>query len=87
MHERVGAAMPVLLDSGIRSGRDVFKALAFGANAVLIGRPYVWGLAANGALGVAHMVRLLRDELEMTMALAGCRTLGDVAADSIRCRD
>ena len=87
IRERVGDAIPVLLDSGIRSGRDVFKSLASGANAVLVGRPYIWGLAANGALGVAHVVRLLRDELEMTMALTGCRTLVDVAAGSIHCRD
>lgn len=69
---------PVLLDSGIRSGADVFKALALGAAAVLVGRPYVWGLAANGAMGVAHVLRLLRDELEMTMALAGCARVGDI---------
>lgn len=85
IRQRVGAAVPLLLDSGIRSGRDVFKALAFGANAVLVGRPYVWGLAASGGLGVAQTIRLLRDELEMTMALAGCRTLTDIAPDSVRC--
>lgn len=83
IRERVGKELPVLLDSGLRSGRDAFKALALGATAVLVGRPYVWGLAAGGALGVAQVIRLLRDELEMTMALAGCRTLHDVAVDSI----
>lgn len=61
----------ILFDSGIRSGSDALKALALGAQAVLIGRPYIWGLAAGGALGVAHVIRLLRDELEMTMALTG----------------
>lgn len=76
---RVGRQVPVLFDSGIRSGRDAFVALAHGATAVLIGRPFVWGLAANGALGVAHVIRLLRDELELTMALTGCATLQDVA--------
>jgi 4-hydroxymandelate oxidase len=74
----VAGRVPVLFDSGLRSGRDVFVALAHGATAVLIGRPYVWGLAARGALGVAHVVRLLRDELEMTMALTGCARLGDI---------
>lgn len=78
--ERVGARVPVLFDSGIRHGRDAFVALAHGASAVLVGRPYVWGLAANGALGVAHVIRLLRDELEMTMALTGCAQLGDISA-------
>lgn len=69
----------ILLDSGIRSGRDAFQALAAGADAVLIGRPYIWALACDGAMGVARLLRALRDELEMTMALAGCRDLGEVA--------
>jgi 4-hydroxymandelate oxidase len=76
--KRVAGCVPVLFDSGIRHGRDVFVALARGATAVLIGRPYIWGLAASGAMGVAHVIRLLRDELEMTMALTGCAHLGDI---------
>lgn len=68
--------IPILLDSGIRSGSDAAKALAAGATAVLVGRPYVWGLATAGALGVAHVLRLLRDELEMIMALCGWREVG-----------
>lgn len=75
---RVAGRIPVLFDGGIRHGRDVFVALARGATAVLIGRPYIWGLAANGAMGVAHVIRLMRDELEMTMALTGCAHLGDI---------
>lgn len=75
---RIAGRIPVLFDSGIRHGRDVFVALAHGATAVLIGRPYIWGLAANGAMGVAHVIRLLRDELEMTMALGGCARLADI---------
>ncbi|MCC6916342.1 alpha-hydroxy acid oxidase [Nitrosomonas sp.] len=67
----------VLFDSGIRSGRDVYKALALGADAVMTGRPYIWGLAAAGALGVAHIIRLLRDELEMTMALTGVASISE----------
>jgi 4-hydroxymandelate oxidase len=70
--------IPVLFDSGIRSGRNAYKALMLGASAVLVSRPYIWGLAAVGALGVAHVIRLLRDELEMTMALCGARTLQDI---------
>lgn len=68
---QLGDKTTILFDSGIRGGSDAFKALALGAQAVLIGRPFIWGLAAGGALGVAHVIRLLRDELEMTMALTG----------------
>ncbi|NWG32786.1 MAG: alpha-hydroxy-acid oxidizing protein, partial [Rhodocyclaceae bacterium] len=75
---RVKGRAPVLLDSGIRDGRDVFKALSLGASAILLGRPYVWGLACAGALGVAHVIRLLRDELEMAMALTGCPDLSRI---------
>lgn len=74
----VGGKLPVLFDSGVRSGRDAYKALMLGAAAVLIGRPYIWGLATVGALGAAHVIRLMRDELEMTMALCGARTLQDI---------
>jgi 4-hydroxymandelate oxidase len=73
----VGPEMPLLVDGGIRRGTDVLKAIALGANAVLLGRPYVHALAASGALGVAHALRLLRDELEIAMALSGCKTLAD----------
>lgn len=72
----------ILLDSGIRNGQDVFKALAMGADAVMIGRPYIWGLAAGGALGVAHVIRLMRDELEMTMALSGVKNLQALKNDT-----
>ncbi len=69
---------PILFDSGIRSGRDAFVALQAGATAVLVGRPCLWGLSARGALGVAQALRILRDELEMSMALMGCATLADI---------
>ena len=77
----VPAGFPLLLDGGIRRGTDVFKALALGADAVLVGRPYVYGLAAAGASGVAHVVQLLRAELEVAMALCGCRELADITAE------
>ncbi len=64
----------VLVDGGIRRGTDLFKALALGADAALIGRPALYGLAHAGARGVAHVLRLMRDEFEMTLALCGCRT-------------
>lgn len=76
----VGPDVPLLVDGGIRRGTDVLKAIALGANAVLLGRPYVHALAAAGALGVAHALRLLRDELEIAMALSGCKTLAEADA-------
>ncbi len=71
----VHGALPLLVDGGIRRGTDVLKAMALGASAVLLGRPAIYGLAHAGAAGVAHVLRLLRDELEIAMALTGCRTL------------
>lgn len=79
----VGTDYPLLLDSGIRSGSDIFKAIALGANAVLIGRLQVYALAVAGALGVAHLMRTLREELELCMAQAGCATLADITPDLI----
>lgn len=78
MTAAVGGQCKILVDSGIRSGQDVFKALAMGADAVCIGRPYIWGLAAEGAMGVAKVIRTLRDELEMTMALTGVSSLAEI---------
>ena len=77
--QAVGGALPVVVDGGIRRGTDVLKAMALGASAVLVGRPAIWGLANAGAAGVAHVLRLLRDELEIAMALTGCATLADAS--------
>ncbi|MDO9406009.1 MAG: alpha-hydroxy acid oxidase [Polaromonas sp.] len=79
--DAVGGTMPLLVDGGIRRGTDVLKALALGASAVLIGRPCVYGLANAGAVGVAHVIRLLRDELEIAMALTGTSRLDQLAPD------
>ena len=73
--DRVAGRVPLLLDGGIRRGTDVVKALALGAKAVLIGRPYAYGLAAGGADGVARVVGILREELETAMALLGRASL------------
>ncbi|WP_426112221.1 alpha-hydroxy acid oxidase [Massilia sp. PWRC2] len=71
-------SLPLLFDGGIRSGSDIFKALALGADAVLVGRLQLYALAVAGALGVAHMLQCLREELELCMALAGCATLDQI---------
>jgi L-lactate dehydrogenase (cytochrome) len=74
----VGDRMEILLDGGVRRGSDVLKALALGAKAVLIGRPYVWGLALGGQDGVAHMLELLRAEMKRSMQLMGCESVHDL---------
>lgn len=76
--ERVAGRVPVLLDGGIRRGTDVLKALALGADVVLIGRPYVWGLAAAGAAGVTDVIEIMRREFESAMAMCGAATLNDI---------
>jgi 4-hydroxymandelate oxidase len=81
--QKLAGDLPILVDGGIRRGTDVLKAIALGATAVLVGRPYVYGLANAGAVGVAHVLRLLRDELEVAMALTGCANLSQVNAKVI----
>lgn len=79
----VGDRLTVLFDSGVRTGDDVFKALALGASAVLLGRPYVYGLALDGQAGVEHVIRCLLAELDLTLALSGHRGPGTVDAGSL----
>jgi isopentenyl diphosphate isomerase/L-lactate dehydrogenase-like FMN-dependent dehydrogenase len=74
----VGDQMEVLLDSGVRRGGDVLRALALGAKAVLVGRPYIWGLALGGQDGVSHMLELLRAEMVRSMQLLGCASVHDL---------
>jgi 4-hydroxymandelate oxidase len=74
----VGDKADVLVDGGIRRGTDILKALALGAKAVLLGRPVLWGLAVGGETGVQQAIELLRDELDLAMALSGCAKLRDI---------
>ena len=82
--EAVAGRCEVYLDGGIRRGTDILKALALGARAVLIGRPVLWGLAANGADGAYHVLELLRKELELAMALSGRPTLASIDRSLVR---
>jgi len=80
----VGGALPVLLDGGIRRGTDVVKALALGADAVGVGRPVVWGLAAGGREGVSEVLELLRADFDQALALCGGRHPADLTPDQVR---
>lgn len=82
--EAVAERCEVYVDGGIRRGTDVLKALALGAHAVLIGRPILWGLAANGQVGVQHVLALLHSELELAMTLAGCPTLASISRSLVK---
>ena len=84
--DAVNGEAEVLLDGGVRRGTDVLKALALGARAVLIGRPYLWGLAVDGEAGVRRVLELLRSEFESAMALAGCPSVGALNGDFVRFR-
>lgn len=77
----INRKIPVLMDSGIRGGSDAFKALALGANAVCIGRPYVYALALAGRQGVEELIKNYRADFELTMALAGCKSLEEINVD------
>ncbi|MEX2271568.1 MAG: alpha-hydroxy acid oxidase [Vicinamibacterales bacterium] len=81
--DAVGGKIEIFMDGGIRRGADVFKALALGARAVLIGRPFLWGLAASGEDGVRGVLEILRSELELAMALAGRPTVSAIDRTAI----
>ena len=78
-----GRGVEVLFDSGIRSGADALKALALGARAVLLGRPYIWGLALGGAEGVAEVLRSFLADLDLAMALSGYANIDEVDASAL----
>ncbi len=81
--EAVDGRAPVLLDSGIRGGADVFKALALGARAVLVGRPYIYALALAGEAGVRQVLRDLQADFDLTMGLAGCSSVGEIGPEAL----
>jgi lactate 2-monooxygenase len=81
--DAVGGRMPVLFDSGIRAGPDVFKALALGASAVLLGRPYVYGLALGGTDGVREVIRNFLADFDLTMGLSGCCSISTITRDRL----
>jgi isopentenyl diphosphate isomerase/L-lactate dehydrogenase-like FMN-dependent dehydrogenase len=82
--DAAGEGMAILLDSGIRSGADAFKALALGADAVLVGRPYLWGLALDGQNGVETVLRSLLAELDLTMTLSGFTSVDQIDRGVLR---
>jgi 4-hydroxymandelate oxidase len=81
--DALGGRGEVYVDGGVRRGSDVLKAIALGARGVLIGRPVIWGLAVDGENGVRHVLRLLREEFELAMALSGCRSVAEITRDMV----
>jgi lactate 2-monooxygenase len=84
--EAVAGRVPVLFDSGVRGGADIFKALALGASAVLIGRPYAYGLAIAGEAGVGEVLDNFAADFDLTMGLAGVRTVADIDRTALALR-
>jgi isopentenyl diphosphate isomerase/L-lactate dehydrogenase-like FMN-dependent dehydrogenase len=82
--EAVDGRVPVLLDGGVRRGTDVLVALALGAQAVMVGRPAVWGLAIGGEGGARRVLEILREELELALTLCGCDSPAAVGAGHVR---
>ncbi|HEY1012469.1 MAG TPA: alpha-hydroxy-acid oxidizing protein, partial [Herpetosiphonaceae bacterium] len=81
--DAVAGRVPVLLDSGVYGGADAFKALALGAAAVCVGRPYAYGLALGGSAGVTAALSNLLADFDLTMALAGCRRISEIGRDCL----
>lgn len=83
IRESVGSNVPILLDSGIRHGADIFKAMALGADAALLGRPFAYALAVAGERGVSHLLRNMIAELDLQMALSGCCSVADIGRSTL----
>lgn len=83
LFEYEAAAAEVHMDGGVRRGTDVLKAIALGARAVLLGRPVIWGLALNGEVGVGDVLRLLAEEFDLAMALAGAPSVERITRDLV----
>ena len=83
IRQAVGQDFSIMLDSGITRGSDIFKAIALGANSVLIGRVVLYALATAGPMGVAHALKILKDEFELTMGLCGAKTINDITEDKL----
>jgi len=81
--DAVGSDIEVMFDGGIRSGQDVFRALALGARSCMSGRAYIYGLGAGGQAGVARAIEIIRSELDVTMALTGRKSVGEIGRDSL----
>jgi len=80
----VGGRLTIIIDSGFRRGGDVVKAIALGADAVMIGRATLYGLAAGGKAGVSHALEILMSEIDRSLGQLGCRTLADVHPDMLQ---
>jgi 4-hydroxymandelate oxidase len=85
--EAAGGKVPVIIDGGFRRGTDIFKALALGAKAICIGRPYIWALSAFGQAGVERVIEMLRLELELVMKQCGARSIAEITRSSVGFRD
>jgi L-lactate dehydrogenase (cytochrome) len=81
--DAVGSEIEVMFDGGIRSGQDVFRALALGARSCMCGRAYIYGLGAGGQAGVARAIEIIKNELDVTMALTGTKSVGEIGRDSL----
>ena len=86
IRDAVGSDMELILDGGIRRGTHMLKAMALGANAVSIGKAYLYGLAAGGQKGVELVLQILKDELERDMALMGCNTIKELSKEYVKHR-
>lgn len=84
---QVNGRCEVFLDGGVTQGTDILKVLALGASMAFIGRPVLWGLSAGGEFGVKNVIQLLKKELDLAMALAGCSTLTDVDGSLVLCEE